>query len=232
MSQWQRAILVDSRNISRTVKSLVFNVDEWHPHLCGQFYDVSVDGGKTSRCYSVASAPEVHDSIEIGVELLPSGVVSPKLHALSVGESILVSGPHGLPVFTWSHEMSGPLVLIGGGSGMVPLMSMIRHYVAHRDQSSQSVTVISSARGSDHLVYHDDIMAFANSNPEIVYIPIATQDEKWQGRRERIDVELLESVVAPTSQVYVCGSFGFVSEIGALLEQQITISQIHREYFG
>lgn len=232
MSQWQRAVLISSRDISQVVKSLVLEIDQWQPHLCGQFYDVSVDGGKTSRCYSVASAPEDEGRIELGVEILANGVVSPRLHALAVGEAVLVSGPHGLPVFTWSHEMSGPLVLIGGGSGMVPLMSMIRHYVAHRDTSSRSVTVISSARDSDHLVYHDDIMAFANSNPEIVYIPIATQDEKWQGRRERIDAGLLESVAAPTSQAYVCGSFGFVSEIGALLEQQITISQIHREYFG
>jgi ferredoxin-NADP reductase len=232
MSQWQRATLIVSHHISRNVKSLTFAVDGWQSHQCGQFYDVSVDGGKTSRCYSVASAPETEGRIELGVEIFVNGVVSPKLHSLISGESVLVSGPHGLPAFTWNYKMMGLLVLIGGGSGMVPLMSMVRQYVAHRDAAPRAMTIISSASTTNDLAYHQELLALAGTYPEISYIPIVTQDVTWQGRCERVGAPLLMEVVGAQSHVYVCGSFAFVAEVGDLAQSLVPVSQVHREYFG
>jgi ferredoxin-NADP reductase len=232
MPQWQRATLVESHHISCNVKSLTFTVDGWQPHQCGQFYDVSIDGGQTSRCYSVASAPETEGRVEFGVELISGGTVSPTLHKLISGDSILVSGPYGLPVFTWNYEMLGSLVLIGGGSGIVPLISMVRHYVTHRDTAPRAVTIISSAVTADDLVYHQELLTLIYGYSEISYTPIATQDMKWQGRRDRINLSLLTEVLDAQSHVYVCGSFALVAEVGDLAQSLVPTSQVHREYFG
>jgi len=195
-------------------KSIVLDVPEWIPHRAGQHVDVRLtaeDGYQAQRSYSIASAPE-DARLELTVERLDDGEVSPYLAGeLREGDELELRGPIG-GYFVWEEAFGGPLVLLAGGSGVVPLRAMLRHHQAAG--STVPVSLLYSARTFDDVIYRDELMTLATVDGiEIAFTLTRVQPEGWQGYRRRIDRELLAEIAGPATDaplVYVCGPTAFV----------------------
>jgi ferredoxin-NADP reductase len=196
------------------VKSIVLDPPEWPGHRAGQHVDVRLtaeDGYQAERSYSVASAPE-DEYLVLTVERLEDGEVSPYLtDELRAGDELELRGPIG-GYFVWDHSLGGPLLLVAGGSGVVPLHSMLRHHRAIA--STVPVRLLCSARSLDEVIYRDELMRMAaDDGIDVRFTLTREQPEGWQGYGRRIDRELLAEVAWPPAKrplVYVCGPTGFV----------------------
>jgi ferredoxin-NADP reductase len=220
---WQVATLIESKMVAEDVKSLTFSLQNWIPHKSGQHYDIrltSEDGYVAERSYSIASAPEKLGVIEFGIQLLQDGEVSPYLFSLQPGEQVEVRGPIG-GYFNWEHTDPKPLVLIAGGSGAVPLMSMLLHYQNHGKQ--QQVVFIISAKSYGHMLYKDELAKIAGqeTSVKIVYTLTREVPDGWSGHTGRIDKILLQQYLSQyihqPVNIYLCGATSFVEDIGNLL---------------
>src|SRR3990167_11465889 len=152
----QKATLISSKKISPKVKSLTFAVEDWIPHKSGQYYKVRVtkDEDFLERDYSVASTPKKNGIIEFGIELLKDGEVSTILWKLKKGDQINLYGPLG-GNFVWDIKTPNPLILIGGGSGVVPLVSIIRHHLDNL--SSREIIYLSSFQTFEEILFLKDL---------------------------------------------------------------------------
>ncbi|MCE9643755.1 oxidoreductase [Candidatus Parcubacteria bacterium] len=237
---WQAATLVRFGFAAGNVKSLVFKVPEWVKHLPGQHYDIrltSATGYQAERSYSAASAPESEGVIELGVEFLEKGEVSPYLWNLKEGGKIEIRGPIG-GHFIWTSEMPGPLVLIGGGSGMVPLMSMLRHYHL-TDTSRRPIVFLISARSLDRVLYKEELEELMGKHPNLSVVITLTDEapSDWVGYKRRVDSEMLQEVLAKVSggmpMTYICGPTGFVEAVSRnLVAEGAAPHLIRTERFG
>lgn len=237
---WQEATLLRSSLVAGNVKSLVFSVPTWVRHLPGQHYDIrltSATGYQAERSYSVASAPEEEKIIEFGVEILERGEVSPYLWKLKEGGKIEIRGPIG-GHFVWTQDMPGPLVLIGGGSGMVPLMSMLRHY-DRTDGSNRPIIFLISTRNLDRVLYKEELKALKAKYPQLSVVITLTDEapENWQGYRRRVDREMLREVFGGLYEAmpmtYICGPTGFVEAVSReLVAEGVAPHLIRTERFG
>ncbi|TCO51473.1 ferredoxin-NADP reductase [Kribbella antiqua] len=217
---WQVATVVDVRRETSTARTLVLQVPEWPGHVAGQHLDVRLtapDGYRASRSYSIASA-WTGDTIELTVEQVPDGEVSPYLvEVLNVGDPLEIRGPVG-GWFVWKPEQPGPVQLIGGGSGVVPLMAMLRAHSAAA--STAPVRLLYSVRRPASVIYADELKKLAmadNVGVRLRYTREAPAPEEQVGR---VDAELLDHVafepsVSPTT--YVCGPTPFVEAVADLL---------------
>jgi len=202
-------------------RSIVLDVPDWQRHRAGQHVDVRLtaeDGYQAERSYSIASAPE-DGHVVLTVERLDDGEVSPYLVGeLQVGHQIELRGPVG-GWFVWDAELGGPLLLVGGGSGIVPLRAMIRHHVAV--ESRIPLRLLYSSRSIDDVIYRDELMRFAAFDGLDIRLTLTRAwPEGWDGYRRRIDRELLEEIAWPASErplTYVCGPTGFVETVADLL---------------
>lgn len=236
---WQVATLVKSEMVASDVKSLVFKVDNWIQHNSGQHYSLkltSSDGYMAERDYSIASAPEQVGEVEFGVQILKDGEVSPYLFALKPGEQIEIKGPIG-GHFIWDKDIKGPLVLIGGGSGMVPLMSILRH--KHNLKDERETIFLISAKSQDKILYKTEIedLEKADKNLKVVKTFTKNPPNAWAGYNERFDKEILEKELGHIKQsmpiIYICGPTPFVEDVAdALLEVGFNSHQIRTERFG
>ena len=153
---WQLATVTAIRDETPTVRSLALNVPSWAGHRSGQHVDLRLtaeDGYSVERSYSIASEPERGDEIDITVERIDGGEVSPFLHeVIAVGDRIELRGPIG-GYFVWDASLGGPLLLVAGGSGVVPLMAMLRH----RSQSGSGVPtrLLFSSREFEEIIFRD-----------------------------------------------------------------------------
>lgn len=248
MIAWRTGTLVETKMASEHVMSLTFEVPDWPGHEAGQHCDillVAPNGYRAERSYSIATAParpedgpEVGTKVEFGVVLLPDGEVSPYLWKMQPGQQLNLRGPIGRH-FTWDHTLPGPLVLIGGGSGMVPLVSMLRHYVNHRQESAHEVIVIESGRTQARLLYRDELDEYAKQFPEIKIIrPLTDQvPPNWSGLTGRVNATMLEASLASTSKtvanIYVCGATSFVELVAdTLVTIGFNTTRIKTERFG
>lgn len=242
MPDWQVATLIRSTPIATNVRSLIFAVDSWREHISGQHYSIRLtapDGYQAQRDYSVASPPERAGVLEFGVELFPDGEVSPYLHQMPVGEKVELLGPIG-GHFNWDISMPGPLVLIGGGSGLVPLMSMIRHHLHHLGaEGSREVYLLVSARTRGHILYWDELQAARERDPDFNPTFTLTREAPadWDGSTGRIDMMMLEDLYAHLKgkmpMIYVCGPTPFVEAVaGDLVELDFSSHLIRTERFG
>jgi ferredoxin-NADP reductase len=219
------------------VKSIVLDLPEWQGHRAGQHVDVRLtaeDGYQAERSYSIASAPE-DAQLVITVERLDDGEVSPYLvDELQPGDAVELRGPIG-GYFVWDEPLGGPLLLLAGGSGIVPLRSMLRHRAAI--ESTVPVRLLYSARSLDDLIYRDELMHFAmDDGIDIDFTLTRRQPDDWTGYRGRIDDELLQEVAwAPVLRplVYICGPTPFV-EVAAteLVKLGHEPGRIRTERFG
>jgi ferredoxin-NADP reductase len=217
---WLIADVVDAVPETARVKTIRLDVGKWPGHLPGQHVDVRLtaeDGYQAQRSYSIASAPD-GTQIDLTVERLDDGEVSPYLsEELRVGDQIELRGPVG-GYFVWDPDRGGPLMLVAGGSGVVPLMAMLR-YRAERG-SDVPATLLLSSRSWDDVIYRDELMHLDGGGCRIVHTLTREQPSGWTGYARRVDAEMLREV-APAArerpQVFVCGPTPFVEAVAEAL---------------
>ncbi len=222
-----------------TVKTLELELPRWTRHLPGQHYDirlVAADGYQAQRSYSIASAPERSGRIELTVERLPDGEVSTYLtEELVVGDEVEVRGPIG-GYFVWEVGMGGPLLLLAGGSGVVPLMAMLRHRAAVR--ATTPVRLLYSAARPASVIYRTELDALhaAQNGVEVAYAFTRMPPPGWTGYARRIDRAMLQEVSHPlgrTFLTYVCGPTLMVeAAANALVDLGVAPERIRTERFG
>jgi ferredoxin-NADP reductase len=235
---WRRATVLRLIDETPHVKSLVLDVPAWVGHRAGQHLDVRLtaeDGYQTERSYSISSAPaEPH--ITLTIERLDDGEVSPYLtDVLHPGDELEVRGPIG-GWFTWRPEEGGPLLLVAGGSGVAPLMAMIRQRAAVR--SPAPVCLLYSSRTYEEIIFREELdrSAAANGDLMVDYTLTRSQPSGWQGYSRRIDRAMLEEVAwAPEEHplVFVCGPTPLVESVATLcVGLGYTPERIKTERFG
>jgi ferredoxin-NADP reductase len=218
-------------------RTIVLDVPGWPGHVAGQHVDVRLtaeDGYQAERSYSIASAPE-SPSLSLTVVVFDDGEVSPYLaEELRAGDQFEVRGPVG-GYFTWRVENGGPLLLIAGGSGLVPLMAMLRHHAAQG--STVPVSMLVSARSLDDTLYRDELATLSGRDAvEVSYTLTREQPSGWTGFARRVDAEML-TAVGPSPRdrphVFVCGPTAFVeSAANRLVELGHAPGAIRAERFG
>jgi len=236
---WRRAVVL--RHIQETprVTSLVLDVPGWVGHRAGQHLDVRLtaeDGYQTERSYSIASAPARDTRVTLTVERLDDGEVSPYLtDVLRAGDELEVRGPIG-GWFTWRPEEGGPLVLVAGGSGIAPLMAMIRQRAAVR--SPVPVCLLYSSRAYEEIIYREELdrSAAADGDLMVAYTLTRSQPPGWRGYRRHIDRAMLDAVAwAPEERplVFVCGPTPLVESVATTcVELGYAPERVKTERFG
>ena len=220
------------------VRSIVLDVANWPGHRAGQHVDVRLtaeDGYQAQRSYSIASAPE-DPHLAITVELLPDGEVSSYLFGeLRRGDQLELRGPIG-GYFVWEASKGGPLLLVGGGSGIVPLMSMLRH----REAAGASVgaRLVYSSRSWDDVIYRDELQGLSggSNGPEVFHTLTRSQPPGWTGYARRVDGSMLSETVWPASSsptAFICGPTPFVESVAsALVLLGYPATSVKTERFG
>ena len=211
---WQLGTVIELIDETADAKSIVLDLPVWPGHRAGQHVDVRLtaeDGYQAQRSYSIASAPE-DGYLVLTVERLADGEVSPYLvDELRAGDELELRGPVG-GYFVWEESLGGPLLLVGGGSGIVPLRAMMRHHAAV--DSAVPLRLLYSARTLEEVLYRDELARLAAYDELDIRFTLTREwPEGWRGYRRRIDRELLEEVAwSPVERplVYVCGPTGFV----------------------
>jgi ferredoxin-NADP reductase len=235
---WQLAELVQRVHETPRVASLAFDVPGWPGHLPGQHVDVRLtaeDGYQTERSYSIASPPEER-RVALTVERLDEGEVSPYLvDELQVGDQLELRGPIG-GYFVWRAGSDRPLLLVAGGSGIVPLMAMLRHRSAASDKTP--ARLLYSSRSLEDVIYRDELerLQLAQDGLELRYTLTRSQPPGWRGYTRRIDTDMLRDVAWPNAErpdVFVCGPTPFVESAATLLVGlEYEPSWIKTERFG
>jgi ferredoxin-NADP reductase len=217
---WRLATVVETVIETPRTKSLVLDVPAWPGHRAGQHIDLRLtaeDGYQAQRSYSIASAPE-ELRLTLTIDRLPDGEVSPYLvDEVRLGDQLEVRGPIG-GYFTWELSDGGPLLLLAGGSGIVPLMAMVRHRAARH--SRVPCRLLFSARSAEDLIYRRQLDALAATDDalEVRYTLTRSQPPGWTGYRRRIDRELLAEVAWTAAErplIYVCGPTPMVEAAAA-----------------
>jgi ferredoxin-NADP reductase len=240
---WQTGVVTAVTVETYRAKTFTIDLPRWVPFRAGQHYDVRLtapDGYQAQRSYSIASAPETTGFIDLTVEEIPDGEVSPYFHhVLEPGDSIELRGPIGGP-FTWSAhdenaEDGGPLLLVGGGSGIVPLMSMIRHKLAAAPQVK--AVLLYSARAPGDVIYQDALtVAGQDANLSVLYTLTRQQPAGWAGYSRRVDRPMVEELLAmlPAMPIsYVCGPTPFVEAVAdELVAAGAPADRVRTERFG
>jgi ferredoxin-NADP reductase len=231
---WQVANVNDIVDETARVKTIVLDVPDWPGHRAGQHLDVRLtaeDGYRAEREYSIASAPG--EPVAITVERLEDGEVSPYLtEELRGGDGLEIRGPIG-GHFVWGPENGGPLLLVAGGSGVVPLRAMLRH--RRRTGSDLPVRLLYSSRTIDDVIYRDELDE-ASDGAEVVYTLTREQPPGWTGHARRVDAMLLDEVAWPPEEnalAFVCGPTSFVETVAdGLVELGYPPQRVKTERFG
>jgi len=220
------------------VRTLVLHIPDWPGHLPGQHVDVRLtgeDGYQAQRLYSIASAPET-SGVALTVERIEDGEVSPYfVDELRAGDRFEVRGPIG-GHFVWTADRGGPLFLIAGGSGVVPLMAMLRQRAAAG--SRVPAVLLYSSRRLAEVIYREELerLAAAGDGLRVVHTLTRERPQGWNGPARRIDRAMLEDVGFPAQaspQVFICGPTGLVEMAGQLLlELGHEPERIKTERFG
>jgi ferredoxin-NADP reductase len=236
---WQIATVKAIKPETPRVKTFTLTLPAWMPQRAGQHYDVRLtapDGYQAQRSYSVASEPERAGEIDLTVELVEGGEVSTYMHQVLVpGDLIEVRGPIG-GYFVWQASMGGPLLLVAGGSGIVPLMAMLRHRAAVG--STVPARLLYSTRGLDDVIFRHELQELAASpdGPQVFLTLTRAQPPGWAGYARRVDEPMLTEVATPLGTgawVYICGPTPFVEGVAnALVQIGIPPVQIRTERFG
>jgi ferredoxin-NADP reductase len=240
--KWQLGTVVEIRQETPSVKSLILDMPDWTTHLAGQHVDVRLtadDGYQTQRSYSIASPPE-DNYLMLTVERIEEGEVSPYLtDELGVGDRIELRGPIG-GYFVWDanddRNNNSPLFLIAGGSGIVPLMAMIRH----RANSAKTVPtrLLYSSNSYEDVIYLGELDRLSTADPSLRVIHTLTRrrPENWAGYGRRIDRAMLAEIAwqrAENPRAFACGPTALVETVATHLQELgYGPEQIKTERFG
>jgi ferredoxin-NADP reductase len=237
---WQIASVQDVRPETAKVKSFTLTLPAWTRHRAGQHYDLrftAEDGYQAQRSYSIASEPEREGEVDITVERINDGEVSTYLHDVLVpGDLMEVRGPIG-GYFVWEAGLlPDPVLLIAGGSGIVPLMAMIRHRGATGAKNPMSL--LYSSRHFEDIIYRSELerLRAEDSGLQIFHTLTRSQPAGWKGYARRIDEAMLREVAQPLGkdvQVFICGPTLLVeSAANTLVKVGIGSDQVRTERFG
>jgi ferredoxin-NADP reductase len=216
--RWQNCAIAEITKQTPTIKSFFLRLSEPFTYVAGQHVDVRLtapNGYTAMRSYSIASAPSNSNIIELAIERLADGEVSPYFHDVAqIGDEIELRGPLG-GHFLWSRDSSKPVLLIGAGSGLVPLMAMIRH----RRASGQSVPIalLLSSRNWRHVLFRDELLGAeaALSDFHVVFAITREPTNRRSDFSRRIDTAMVAEVAdrlpGPPHHVFICGSNAFVN---------------------
>ncbi len=243
---WQLATVVDVITETSTTRTIILDVPLWAGHHAGQHVDVRLtaeDGYQAQRSYSIASAPQ-DPRIALTIERLDEGEVSPYLtEMLAIGDRLELRGPIG-GYFVWDAACRGPLLLVAGGSGIVPLMAMLRHRAAaleHADATARHkvpVRLLYSSRARDDTIYRDELARLVARDDAVDVTLTFTREAppEWTGFRRRVDRMMLAEVAWPPAErphVFVCGPTPFVEVVAnALVELGHDPALVKTERFG
>jgi ferredoxin-NADP reductase len=233
---WRVAAVVEVIVETPRVKTIAFDVPDWPGHRAGQHVDIRLtaeDGYQAQRSYSIASAPD-GTRLELTVVRVDDGEVSPYLaDELRPGDRIELRGPVG-GYFVWEPSHGGPLLLVAGGSGIAPLMAMIR--VRAAAGSDVGTRLLFSSRGWDDIIYREELERRSGDGLTVVHTLTHSRPPGWRGYARRVDTEMLAEVgPGPTERprVYVCGPTPFVEAVGdALVDLGHEPHAIKTERFG
>ncbi|AZO49479.1 MAG: oxidoreductase [Mesorhizobium sp.] len=239
-SPWQTARIVRIEKRTPRVTSFFFKLSRPFLHLAGQHVDVRLtapDGYQARRSYSIASAPESAGTVELAIERLEDGEVSPFFHEVAaVGDEIELRGPLG-GHFIWSAGDGGPILLVGGGSGVVPLMAMVRHRSVRK--SAAPVALVFSARVWDEVIFRDELIGLDDRRDGFDLVLTLTREpaQRASDYSRRIDaammVQAMERLPKPPILAFVCGSNAFVSAAAqALIDADVPAGLIRTERYG
>ncbi len=236
---WQIATVKDIRPETAKVKTFTLSLPNWSAHRAGQHYDIRLtaeDGYQAQRSYSIASEPERTGEIDLTVERIEDGEVSAYMHdIMTKGDRIEVRGPIG-GYFVWDAELPEPLLLIAGGSGVVPLMSMIRHRAAIGN--TNPTRLLYSSRALEDVIYYDELEKLRGNGHglEVFHTLTRRQPAGWKGFSRRIDDAMLKEIIKPlrmVPQVFICGPTLLVeSAANTLVRLGLPPAQIRTERFG
>jgi ferredoxin-NADP reductase len=252
MLEWQLATVGAIRDETPSVRSFTLGLPEWAGHRAGQHVDLRLtaeDGYSVERSYSIASEPERMGQIDITVERIPDGEVSPFLHDVVVpGDRLEVRGPIG-GYFVWDVSMAGPLLLVAGGSGVVPLMAMLRHRARGLAADARAragggavaaspTRLLFSSRSADEIIYREELdeLAAVHDGFEVVHTLTRQQPPGWSGYARRIDERMLAEVLDPlgsTTRAYICGPTALVeTAANGLVALGFPPDRVRTERFG
>ncbi|HVB34539.1 MAG TPA: ferredoxin reductase [Patescibacteria group bacterium] len=240
---WRRAEVLEIFPETPRVKSLLLRVPGWPGHVPGQHVDVRLtaeNGYRAEGSYSLASAPATglpqREIVQLTVERLGEGEVLPDLaEQLRAGDRLELRGPIG-GSFTWTVESGGPLILVAGGTGIVPIMSMLRYRAAQG--SRIPAWLLNSSRRYEEIVYREELgrLEAAGDGLRVVHTLTRSQPPGWPGFRRRIDREMLRAVMPPlqtSTRAYVCGPAEMVETVAtALVELGHDSERVKTERFG
>jgi ferredoxin-NADP reductase len=222
--QWQIATVRAVVDETPRVRSLILDVPEWPGHRAGQHVDIRLtgeDGYRAQRSYSIASAPEAPD-LAVTIERIDEGEVSPYLAAnVQVGDRFEIRGPIG-GYFVWTAPLGGPLFLIAGGSGIVPLMAMLRHRALV--DSKTPTLLIHSSRGFEEIIFRNELERLAAKEDGLIVYHTLTRRQPvgWSGGARRIDRDMLTGIGIPpamTPRIYICGPTPLVESAARILSE-------------
>lgn len=223
---WQTGVVTSIRVETPRAKSFRLRLSQWRAHLPGQYYTIRLtapDGYQAVRSYSIASSPLDEGEIELTVDCLSDGEVSPFLHdVVEVNDELEVRGPL-TEYFTWAGR--SPVLLIGGGSGVVPLMAMLRHQ--RRAVLEAQMRLLYSVRSPDDVFYRDEL------GDETTLTYTRRMPEGWTGATGRIDADMVRRLASPDGIAYICGPHGFVeTATGLVMDAGYDGEHIRTERFG
>ncbi len=237
--EWQIATVKAIEPETPKVKTFTLTIPNWIAHRAGQHYDVRLtapDGYQAQRSYSIASAPERRGEIQLTIERLDDGEVSSYMHdVLVIGDLVEVRGPIG-GYFVWEASAGGPLLLIAGGSGVVPLMAMVRHRA--RSASRIPTRLLYSSRTPEDIIYLRELnmLSTEGNGLEVFHTFTRAQPPGWTGYARRIDPQMLGEVAGPLGaqpQTFICGPTLLVeAAANGLVQIGISPAQIRTERFG
>ena len=236
---WQLATVMAIRDETPTVRTFTLDLPGWAGHRPGQHVDLrltAADGYSVERSYSIASEPERRGAIDITVERIPGGEVSAFLHEVVVpGDRLELRGPIG-GYFVWEAMLGGPLLLVAGGSGIVPLMAMARHRA--RAGSTTPARLLFSSRGPEEIIYRDELesLAAAGDGFGVTHTLTRHQPAGWTGYARRIDEAMLTEVLEPlgsAARAYACGPTALVEVVAnGLVRLGLPPDRVRTERFG
>ncbi len=234
------ATVTKVRVASDRVKLFTLEVPTGGNFKAGQHYDVRLtapDGYQAQRSYSLASSPGDTNLIEIAIELIDDGEVSSYFHdSVEPGEMIEVRGPIG-GHFTWEPSHTKSSIFVAGGSGIAPIISMLRHRFTVKNNAP--ALLLFSVRTEDDILYREELEKMSDNDPSLHVVTTITRgtSKDWIGNTRRIDQGMIDSALVNTGvkpeSAYVCGGSGFVESIAdILLDTGLDFNQIHIERFG